>query len=99
MVKHTSIRVVLSLVVNIDMEFDQMDVRTTFLHGNLDKKVYMEQHQGFKEGLYDELCLLKIPIYGLKKSCKRWYIKFHNFITNCGFNSCKVNNGAYIRKA
>ena len=31
-VKHTSIRIVLSLVVHFDMELKQMDVRTTFLH-------------------------------------------------------------------
>lgn len=42
-VKHTSIRVMQSLVANFDQEIDQMDVRTSFLYGNLKEIIYMEQ--------------------------------------------------------
>jgi hypothetical protein len=43
MVKHTFIRVVLALAANYDMVLEQMDVNTTFLHGDLEKQIYMEQ--------------------------------------------------------
>ncbi|CAM8887469.1 unnamed protein product [Rhodiola kirilowii] len=46
-VKMSSIRVVLSLVASLDFEIDQMDVKTAFLHGDLDKEIYMEQPEGF----------------------------------------------------
>ena len=42
MVKHTSIRVVLALVAHYDMALEQMDVKTTFLYGDLEEQIYME---------------------------------------------------------
>jgi hypothetical protein len=35
-VKHTFIRVALALVAHYDMALEQMDVKTTFLHGDLE---------------------------------------------------------------
>lgn len=47
MVKHVSIRILLSFVVNFDTKLEQMDVKTTFLHRTLDETIYMEQPEGF----------------------------------------------------
>ncbi|GKF71368.1 putative RNA-directed DNA polymerase, partial [Tanacetum coccineum] len=33
---------------SLDLEVEQMDVKTTFLHGDLDKEIYMEQPEGFQ---------------------------------------------------
>jgi len=38
-VKHTSIRVLMSVVVDQDMELEQMDVKTAFLHGDLEEEL------------------------------------------------------------
>ena len=35
MVRHASIRVILTLTAVEDMELDQLDVKTAFLHGRL----------------------------------------------------------------
>ena len=43
MVRHTSIRIVLGLVAHFDMQLEQMDVKTTFLHGDLEELVYMDR--------------------------------------------------------
>ena len=43
-----SIRVILGLVASLDLEVEQMDVKTAFLHGDLDKEIYMEQPEGFQ---------------------------------------------------
>ena len=40
MIRYTSIRTMLSLVAHFDMELEHMDVKTTFLHGELEKAVY-----------------------------------------------------------
>jgi hypothetical protein len=42
-----SIRVVLALVALFDLELEQLDVKTMFLHGYLDEDIYMEQPEGF----------------------------------------------------
>ena len=41
-VKMSSIRAVLGLAAYLDLEIEQMDVKTAFLHGDLDKEIYME---------------------------------------------------------
>ena len=43
----TSIRFLLSLVATFDLKVQKMDVKTTFLHGDLDEEIYMEQPEGF----------------------------------------------------
>ncbi|KAH9668970.1 hypothetical protein KPL70_021600 [Citrus sinensis] len=46
-----------------------MDVKTAFLHGNLDEEIFMAQLEGFIEkGSEDKVYLLKKSLYGLKQS-------------------------------
>ena len=47
-VKQTSIRVLLSLVVVQDLELKKMDVKIVFLQGDLEKTMYMRQLEGFE---------------------------------------------------
>jgi hypothetical protein len=42
-----SIRVLLALVAYYDYEIWQMDVKTAFLNGNIEKELYMVQLEGF----------------------------------------------------
>jgi hypothetical protein len=37
----------LALIAILDLELEQSDVKTTFLHGDLDEDIYMEQTEGF----------------------------------------------------
>ncbi|GKB32554.1 retrovirus-related pol polyprotein from transposon TNT 1-94 [Tanacetum coccineum] len=48
-VKMGSIRVVLGLAASLDLEVEKMDVKTAFLHGDLDKEMYMEQPEASTE--------------------------------------------------
>jgi hypothetical protein len=45
--KLTSIRVLMSLATTFDLEIEQMDVKTFFLHGDLEEEIYMKQPEGF----------------------------------------------------
>ncbi|CAM8878136.1 unnamed protein product [Rhodiola kirilowii] len=68
-VKHRSIRVMLSIVAKFDLELEQLDVKTSFLHEKLDEIIYMRQLDGFVVGNKEEkVCLLKQSLYGLKQS-------------------------------
>ena len=47
-VKHLSIRFMLSITVNLDLELEQLDIKTMFLHGTLEENIYMEQPEEFQ---------------------------------------------------
>ena len=47
MINLVSIRLVLALVALLDLELERLDVKTTFLRGDLDEDIYMEQPEGF----------------------------------------------------
>ena len=65
--KKDSFRVILALVAHFDLELQQMDVKTTFLNGDLEEEVYMKQSKkfSFNDGQH-LVCKLKKSIYGLK---------------------------------
>ncbi|KAG8499228.1 hypothetical protein CXB51_005739 [Gossypium anomalum] len=67
--KHSLIRALLGIVAMHDLELEQLDVKTAFLHGELKEDIYMQQPEGFivseKE---DYVCLLRKSLYGLKQS-------------------------------
>eukprot|EP00253_Pinus_taeda_P024292 PITA_24292 len=54
--KVTSIGLLLSVVAAFDFEVEQMDVKTTFLHGDLEEGIYMKQPEGFAVKGKKELC-------------------------------------------
>ena len=60
-----------------DLELEQLDVKTAFLHGMLDETIYMQQHPGLiKKGEENKVCLLLKSLYGLKESPRQWYKRF-----------------------
>ena len=80
--KLTSIsRFLLSIDVAFDLEVEQMDVKTTFLHGYLEEEIYMKQPEGFVvKGKKELVCKLKKSLYGLKQSPRMWCKKFDTYI-------------------
>ncbi len=80
-VKFTSIRIMLATVAIQDLELHQMDVVTAFLHGDLDKNIYMEVPGGFKDPSRPNLvCKLLKALYGLKQAPRLWHAKIDAFL-------------------
>jgi len=76
----------MALVAHYDLELHQMDVKITFLNGDLEEDVYMDQPVGFiEEGKEHMVCKFKKSIYGLKQVSRQWYLKFNDTITSFGF--------------
>ena len=66
-----SIRILLSIAIHYDYEIWQMDVKTAFLNGNLEAKIYMLQPGGFIAKNQEHIvCKLKRSIYGLKQASR-----------------------------
>ena len=73
-VKFKTIRLMLSIVAHHGLQLEQLDVKTAFLHGELEEQIYMSQPIGFKDKRFpDHVCLLHKSLYGLKQSPRQWY--------------------------
>lgn len=64
--KLASIRVLMSLAAKFDVEIEQMDVKATFLHGDLKEEIYMKQPKGIIVKGKELVCKLKKSLYSLK---------------------------------
>lgn len=56
-IKHTTIRIILTMVISKDWELRQIDINDSFLNGNHNEDVYMIQPPKFKQGK-DLICKL-----------------------------------------
>lgn len=98
-VKMTSIRVFLGLAASLNLELEQMDVRTAFLHGDLDEEIYMEQPEGFEvSGKENLVCKLKKSLYGLKQAPRQWYKKFDSFMGSQGYKRTNADQCVYFQR-
>ena len=98
-VKLTTIRLVLKIVVAENLHLEQLDVKTAFLHGDLEEELYMRQPEGFiKEDRKNLVCRLKKSLYGLKQALRQWYKKFDSFMSSHGFTRCQADHCCYFKK-
>ena len=68
-----SIRILLAIAASYDYEIWQMDVKTTFLNGNIEEELYMVQPEGFIDPKdAGKVCKLQRSIYGLKQASRSW---------------------------
>jgi hypothetical protein len=66
--KHSTLRYILSKAVHRNMHVHQMDVSTSFLHGDVTEKVFIQQPEGFHVGGPNTVCRLHKALYGLKQA-------------------------------
>lgn len=96
--KLTSIRFMLSLAASHDFEIEQMDVKTTFLHGDLEEGIYMSHPEYFLEKSKEHLvCKLTKSLYGLKQSPRMWYQKYDSYVLSLGFMRSKPDHCVYYK--
>lgn len=97
--KHCSIRLLLAKFAQDDLELQQLDVKTTFLHGDLEETIYMSQPEGFVSHRNEnKVCLLKKSLYGLKQSPRQWYRIFDSFMLTIRFTRCPYDSCVYLER-
>jgi hypothetical protein len=81
-----TIQVLLSLAASYGLLVHQIDVKITFLNGELDKDIYIDQPDGFVvKGKEQKVCKLLKSLYSLKQAPKQWHEKFDTTLTGAGF--------------
>jgi hypothetical protein len=94
----TTIRTLIVVTASYGLIIHQMDVKTTFLNGELDEEIYMDQPEGFiADGQENKVCRLIKSLYGLKQAPKQWHEKFDNTLTAAGFAVNESDTCVYYR--
>ncbi|RVW35907.1 Retrovirus-related Pol polyprotein from transposon TNT 1-94 [Vitis vinifera] len=97
-VKMSTIGLVLGMVVAENLHLEQLDVKTTFFHGDLEEDLYMIKPEEFiVQGQENLVCKLRKSLYGLKQAPKQWYKKFDNFMHRIGFKRCEADHYCYVK--
>ena len=96
--RYKSIRYLLAHAALQDWEIEAMDVKLAYLHGVLEKEIYMEELEGFiAHGEEDKVCRLMHSLYGLKQAGWVWNRTFaHTIKRKLGFDMIQSDAGVYI---
>jgi transposase InsO family protein len=83
--KFSTVRALLAKAAAEDLELHQLDIKTAFLHGELEETIYMEQPTGYEEGPAGAACKLNKSLYGLKQAPRAWYTRLNKELEIFGF--------------
>jgi hypothetical protein len=90
--------VLLALVIHEGWQVHHMDVKSTFLNGNLKEEVYMRQPPGFtvaeEEG---KVYHLRKVLYGLQQALRTWNAKLDATLKKMGFKQSAHEAMVYQR--
>lgn len=74
--KLTTVRLILAIAASQSWPLYQMDVKNSFLHGDLKEEVYTRVPQGVSSQSSTSMCQLRRSLYDLKQAPRAWFNKF-----------------------
>nr|GEZ13671.1 hypothetical protein [Tanacetum cinerariifolium] len=94
-----AIQIFLAYATHKNMVVYQMDVKTTFLNGNLREEVYVSQPDGFvDQDNPNHVYKLKKALYGLKQALRAWCDMLSSFLISQDFTKGSVDLTLFIRR-
>ncbi|GJS12067.1 retrovirus-related pol polyprotein from transposon TNT 1-94 [Tanacetum coccineum] len=95
-----AIRIFIANVAHKNMTIFQMDVKTTFLNGELKEDVYVSQPEGFfDQDNPSHVYKLKKALYGLKQAPHAWYDMLSSFLISQEFSKGAVDPTFFTQQA
>ena len=78
-----TVRMVMALAAQRNWKIFQLDVKSAFLHGELNEDVYVEQPRGYEiKGSEDKVYKLHKALYGLKQAPRAWFSPMETYFVN-----------------
>lgn len=98
MARWDTIRTVLALAAQNGWSVFQLDVKSAFLHGELNETVFVGQPQGYqRKAKKDKVYRLKKALYGLKQAPRAWYSRIEAHFVKEGFEKCPYEYTLFIK--
>ena len=91
----SSVRALLVVVVACKWDLFQMDVKNTFLNGDLSEEVYMQPPPGLSVDS-SKVCHLRRALYGLKQAPRAWFAKFSSTIFRLGYTASPYDSALFL---
>ncbi|KAI3700031.1 hypothetical protein L2E82_44644 [Cichorium intybus] len=87
-----AIRIFLAYAAHKNFKVFQMDVKCAFLHGEIDRDVYIQQPPGFEDPQFPNHSFkLQKAVYGLKQAPRAWYSTLSTFLKESGFKRGSID--------
>nr|GEU54058.1 retrovirus-related Pol polyprotein from transposon TNT 1-94 [Tanacetum cinerariifolium] len=94
-----AIRIFIANAASKNITFYQMDVKTSFLNGDMKEEVYVSQPEGFVDPDHPtHVYPLKKALYGLKQAPRAWYDTLSRFLLDNKFSKGAVDPTLFTRK-
>ncbi|GJY97529.1 retrovirus-related pol polyprotein from transposon TNT 1-94 [Tanacetum coccineum] len=94
-----AIHIFIANTTSKNMTIYEMDVKTTFMNGELKEEVYVSQPEGFVDPDHPtHVYRLKKALYGLKQAPRAWYDTLSRFLLDNNFSKGAVDPTLFNRK-
>ena len=94
-----TIRMIIALVARNSCSVYRFDVKSDFLHGDLNEAVFVEQPQDYgKKGEEYKVYKLKKALYGIKQAPRAWYNRIEAYFVKEGFERCNCERTLFIKR-
>ena len=96
-----TIRLIFALTAQFNCALQQMDVKSAYLHSEIEEEVFLEQPKGFQQvGDNNQhlVCRLKKSIYGLKQAGHNWNKNLNGWLLSQGFKRSECDRCLYYRR-
>ncbi|GJX41399.1 putative ribonuclease H-like domain-containing protein [Tanacetum coccineum] len=91
-----AIRQFLAYALFKDFVVYQMDVKSAFLYGKIEKEVYVCQPPGFEDPNFSDIVYK--ALYGLHQAPRAWYETLSTYLLDNGFQRGKIDKTLFIRR-
>ncbi|GJT51757.1 putative ribonuclease H-like domain-containing protein [Tanacetum coccineum] len=99
MARIEAIRMFLAYASYMGFMVYQMDVKSTFLYGQIEEEVYVCQPLGFEDPDHpDKVYKVVKALYGLHQAPRAWYDTLANYLLCNGFQRGKIDQTLFIKR-
>nr|GEY94653.1 hypothetical protein [Tanacetum cinerariifolium] len=94
-----AIRLFLAFASNMGFLVYQMDVKSAFLYGRIDKEVYVTQPKGFVDPHHpNNVYKVVKALYGLHQAPRAWYATLSTFLLKHGYKRGTIDKTLFLKK-
>ena len=95
-----TIQIILAISIQFGWLVCHLDVKTTFMNGDISKEIYVQQPKGYQNlKRINDVYKRHKALYGLKKAPTAWYFKLDKSLTTLGLKKSEYELAVYYKNS